>query len=120
MRLDADAEENDAGASPPDEDREVLSMSPPPPLPAVEGGDKCDDVALLQQVVQLTEQLPVLVVDQHQDARADALALEEQFRPLLQQVVADPGEEATQRPRVVDLLGKANLGEGETQEATKG
>merc|ERR1719309_1410277 len=57
-----------------------------------------DDVSLLHHVGQLPQQLPVGVIDEDEDPWPHGVILHEQLRPVLQQVVPDPGQQSLQSP----------------------
>lgn len=83
----------------------IVLFSPPQgdrgreePLATVQRGYEEDAVLVLKLVIQLTQQFPVGVVNQHQDSWPHAVSLDEQVRPLFQQILLDPDKEVPDVP----------------------
>lgn len=62
-----------------------------------------DAVLVLKLVVQLTQQFPVGIVNQHKNSWPHAVSLHEQLWPLLEQILLDPDKEV---PDVPVLFGR--------------
>lgn len=78
------------------------------PLAAVQRGYEEDAVLVLKLVVQLPQQFPVGIVNQHQNPWPHAVSLDEQLWPLFEQVLLDPDKEVPDVPGFV-LSGQGDL-----------
>lgn len=68
-------------------------------LATVQRGDEQDVIVLFQWVIQAIQQLPVGVVHEHENARPHRVALQEEFGPFAQEMLANPDEQRFDRPR---------------------
>ena len=82
-----------------------ITRTPASRLSPMQSRNEDHIVPLLQLILKLPQQLPVRVIDQHQDARPHRVVFQEQLWSLLEQVVPHPEQEQLQGP-LLGLAGK--------------
>ena len=58
----------------------------------MQSGNEHDSVFVLDDVIELVEQLPIRIVDENEDSRANAVFLKKQFWSLFDEIFLDPNQ----------------------------
>lgn len=64
----------------------------------MQSGDEGNAVVGLNFVVEFAEQLPIGVIDQHENSRPHRISLHEQLQPLCQQIILQVLQKLANRP----------------------